>query len=132
MISPLQKYNAQDIHAHLKQDHKDWYLPERRVAKFTKRLKAGTPISDADEEKSVMSQGSLGGSLGRLFSSRKTVEKNETPTAPPTPEKLPENISIDKTEETDMEPKMEPKELELAYADDNDGKKEMGCWFCTF
>ena len=73
---------------------------------------------------SVMSQRS-GGSWGKLFSS-KNLDKTDTPTAPPTPEKLPENISIDKTEETEMEPK------ELAYADDNDGKKEMGCWFCTF
>ena len=68
-LPPWQYHKAKDIHPHLKQDHPDWYLPERRVAKFTKRLKAGTPISDADEEMSVMSQRS-GGSWGKLFSSK--------------------------------------------------------------
>mmetsp|Transcript_20349 Transcript_20349/g.56185 ORF Transcript_20349/g.56185 Transcript_20349/m.56185 type:complete len:250 (+) Transcript_20349:129-878(+) len=49
------KGDWRDIQAALKRDNPTWKVPDRRTTKFVKRAKAGDPIKDQDDEKSVMS-----------------------------------------------------------------------------
>jgi len=129
------KSDWRDIHAQLKKDHTTWKLPERRVSKFVKRQKAGKPILDAqDEEKSIKSGGSLRSFLSsRSNKSKSSVAANTPPKEVNFTKDVEDNDTVLKsvgTEET--MPEQAPPLPEELYKDDNQGKKELGCWFCTF
>ena len=146
------------IRSYLLRTKKDWIIPERRVAKFLKRQKAGRPIAD-NEEESVMTGGPVrrflsGTSSNKSSKTRKqksakqsgvssnnTVATSKTAETPapqqkeevPAPE--PEPVV---TKEIEIEPPTveETKEEEVQRdiippeaVDDNDGKKD--CLVCT-
>ena len=108
----------------LKKEHPTWKLPDRRVTKFIKRIKAGTPISMQEEE---MSQGgSFRNFINKSFASKKYKEAMKPKPIveePPKPKEAEEESLIPTvTTEEDVE-KVNP------YAtDDNTGKQECGCW----
>mmetsp|Transcript_20392 Transcript_20392/g.44143 ORF Transcript_20392/g.44143 Transcript_20392/m.44143 type:complete len:140 (-) Transcript_20392:248-667(-) len=102
----------------LEKDNPTWVLPSRRVAKFVKRQKAGNPVQD-DEVASV------GGSIRKMFSGKK--KKSSSGTAPPTPVKEEAPAPV---EEVEAPKEAAPEPVFETYVDDNDGKKEKGCWCC--
>ena len=100
----------------LMKDHKDWILPERRIAKFVKRQRMGEPIS-ADDEESV-----VGRSLFSRMSSKSPRSVTSVATAKTDDTQLPKEMPIEpevKEEDVPM-----PKPEEDAHQDDNDGAAE--------
>ena len=103
-------------------DHKDWILPERRIAKFVKRQRMGEPIS-ADDEESVVGRSlfsRMSSKSPRSVTSVATAKTDDT-AVPPVPEPV-----VPKAEE-DI-----PKAEEDAHQDDNDFAAEPSvCAGCT-
>ncbi|KAL7570210.1 hypothetical protein ACA910_020637 [Epithemia clementina (nom. ined.)] len=73
-----------EIHKTLVKEQPHWKLPERRVAKFVKRQKAGKPGDDDDSvAPSVRSRSSLRSWMKKRSSRRLDVQPENTPVAPP-------------------------------------------------
>mmetsp|Transcript_35271 Transcript_35271/g.73432 ORF Transcript_35271/g.73432 Transcript_35271/m.73432 type:complete len:164 (-) Transcript_35271:574-1065(-) len=117
-----------DILATLKKEHPKWKLPDRRVKKFVKRQKAGTPMIEDDE-----SVASSVGPLRRYLSNRRTKKTGTTAPAPKAPAEQEKQSQMPPMEK---EPEEEPDLLKdiptpAEYVDDNKDKKESGLCVCT-
>eukprot|EP00522_Entomoneis_paludosa_P007186 CAMPEP_0172450932 /NCGR_PEP_ID=MMETSP1065-20121228/9116_1 /TAXON_ID=265537 /ORGANISM="Amphiprora paludosa, Strain CCMP125" /LENGTH=141 /DNA_ID=CAMNT_0013202785 /DNA_START=157 /DNA_END=582 /DNA_ORIENTATION=+ len=109
------------VQAQLEKDQPTWNLPARRVSKFVKRNLSGSSVDEKEEEMST------GGSFRRFFSKKSKASKSNDVPAPVQEEvtKDAEEGSLEPTVDTEGEHTAVAKEI---YVDDNDGKKEMGCW----
>jgi len=69
---------------------------------------------------------SVGGSIRKMFSAKK--KPSSATKKAPAPVEEPKEEVVEAPKEVEIEePTPEP---EPAYVDDNDGKKEKGCWCC--
>lgn len=116
-----------DVSAKLKKENPSWRLPDRRVAKFVKRQKAGNPIGD---DESVVSTGS---SI-RSFFKRRSKGKVTVP-PPKTKEEVQKEeeaksqlppLEKEPEEEPDLLEKVAPIPVEEQYKDANEGNKDSG------
>jgi hypothetical protein len=137
-------------------NHKDWKIPERRLAKYVKRQKQSTGLDPADDDVSLASNSSIlrtrkavtgaaksaGRGIRRIFGrSPKKVKDDATAESdsPPrmistTPALLPALSTEDAPDTVDFPDFFPVEEVPTVvedrslapYADDNDGKKESG------